>query len=210
MADYPLLDKILRAWVARKLITPEQAAVLAEQLRGQVFSLAGQWEEKLLGKVRDILGKAMSEGWSVKEFKDAAAAVVTRFNDGNYAEVVFRTNVANARAAGRYEEMFSPEYAEEAPFWEFRAITDARNDEEDECPDKRCRWLNGKTFRKDDPAAQAFLPPLHFQCRCMAVERTTDSVRSEVMQGSRIPFSPVSGFGGSTLLSLARLFSGGA
>ncbi len=206
MSDFPLLDRTIALWLKRGLITPEQAASIADVLRGQVFSLADEWREKVLAKVQEVIGKAMEEGWSVKEFKDAASKVVSRFTDGNYAEVVFRTNVANARAAGRYEEMFSPEYADVAPFWEFRAITDARNDEEDECPDKRCRWLNGKTFRKDDAAAQGFLPPLHFQCRCMSVERTEDSVRGDVMEGSAIPFRPVSGWGGNRLTSLLDLF----
>lgn len=164
MSDFPLLDRILALWMKRRLITPEQAARVADALRGQVFSLAQQWEEKVLEKVRDVLGKAIAEGWSMKEFKDAAAETLSRFNDGNYAEVVFRTNVSNAAAAGRYEEMFAPEYVDEAPYWEFAAVTDARNDADDECPDTRCRWLNGKTFRKTDTAAQAFLPPLHFQC----------------------------------------------
>ena len=202
MSDFPLLDRILALWLRRKLITPEQAASIADAVRGQVFSLAGEWREKALEKVRTLLSKAMEEGWAVKEFRDKAAEVVSRFTDGNYAEIVFRTNVANARAAGRYEEMFAPEYSEEAPFWEFRAVTDARNDADDECPDTRCRGLNGKTFSKKDAAAQAFLPPLHFQCRCMAVERTVDSVRGAVMDGSEIPFSPVSGWGGNRLLSL--------
>jgi SPP1 gp7 family putative phage head morphogenesis protein len=138
----------------------------------------------------------------MKEFKDAAAETLSRFNDGNYAEVVFRTNVSNAAAAGRYEEMFAPEYVDEAPYWEFAAVTDARNDADDECPDTRCRWLNGKTFRKDDTAAQAFLPPLHFQCRCMTIERTEMELKGAVMSGDRIPFSPVSGWGGNRLTSL--------
>ncbi len=202
MSDFPLLDKVLALWLKRGLITPEQAAQIADVLRGQVFSLAEQWEEKILEKVRTLLGKAMDEGWTVKDFKDAAAKVVERFTDGNYAEVVFRTNVANARAAGRYEELFSPEYNEIAPYWEFAAVTDSRNDSDDECPDMRCRWLDGKVFRKDDVAAQAFLPPLHFQCRCMTIERTEDTARSEPIEGSSIPFGPVAGWGGNRLVSL--------
>lgn len=208
MSDFPLLDKTLALWTKRGLITPEQAKTLADEMRGQVFSLAGEWREKVLEKIKGLLGKAMEEGWTAKEFKDAAAEVVTRFTSGNYAELVFRTNVSNARAAGRYEEMFSPEYAEEAPFWEFRAITDMRNDQPDECPDMRCRWLNGKTFRKDDVAARQFLPPLHFQCRCMSVERTEDSVRGAAISAESVPFSPVAGFGGSTLMSLFNAFGG--
>jgi SPP1 gp7 family putative phage head morphogenesis protein len=202
VSDFPLLDRILKAWMSRGLISPEQAASIATALRGQVFSLADVWQEKVLEKVRDLLGKAMAEGWSVKEFKDAAASVVTRFTDGNYAEVVFRTNVANATAAGRYEEMFAPEYAGAAPYWEFRAVTDGRNDEPSECPDMRCRWLDGKTFRKDDESAKQFLPPLHFQCRCMSVERTEGSVRGAAISGADVPFGPVSGFGGHTLFGL--------
>lgn len=208
MSDFPLLDRILALWMKRGLITPEQAASIADVLRGQVFSLAGQWQEQVLSKVRELVGKAMEEGWSMAEFKAAAANVVSRFTDGNYAEIVFRTNVANARAAGRYEEMFAPEYAKEAPFWEFRAIEDSRNDEPSECPDLRCRWLDGKTFRKDDASAHRFLPPLHFQCRCMSVERTEASVRSEIISGESVPFSPVSGFGGNTLMSFLNLFGG--
>ena len=210
MSDFPLLDRILALWAKRGLISPEQATRLADAMRGQVFSLAEQWNEKVLEKVRSLLGKAMEEGWSTKEFRDAAAEVVTRFTDGTYAELVYRTNVANARAAGRYEEMFSPEYAEEAPYWEFRAVIDSRNDDADECPDKRCRWLDGKTFRKDDAAAQHFLPPLHFQCRCMSVERTEASRRSEVVAGAAVPFGPVAGWGGNRLMSLTDLFRGGA
>lgn len=206
MSDFPLLDKVLKLWQKRGLITPEQAETLADEMRGQVFSLADQWQEKTLDAIKSDIDKAMAEGWTVKQFKEKAAETVGRFNDGNYASIVFRTNVANAKAAGRYEEMFSPEYAEEAPFWQFAAIEDFRNDEPSECPDLRCRWLDGKTFRKDDVKAQGFLPPLHFQCRCISIERTAESMTGEVTPGSAIPFQPVSGWGGNRLTSLLNLF----
>jgi SPP1 gp7 family putative phage head morphogenesis protein len=203
VADFPLLEKVLKLWQKRGLITSQaQLDELTDEMRGQVFSLAKEWREKALDAIKSDLDKALAEGWGVREFKEKAAETVARFNDGNYASIVYRTNVANARAAGRYEEMFSPEAVADVPYWQFSATIDYRNDEHKECPDLRCRWLDGKVFRKDDADALKYLPPLHFQCRCDSIQWAAGEYEGPVTKGSAVPFQPLDGWGGNRLLSL--------
>lgn len=209
MSDYPLLDKILTAWFERGLIkSPEELARLKAAMTDQSFFLTGEWNEKVLEKIRTLLGKAIEEGWNAEDFKKAAAEVLKRFNDGSYADVVFATNVATARTAGKVEEMFDPEYAAVVEYWQFVGSKDSHNDEDRECPDTRCRWLAGKVFRKDDPIAAQFIPILHFGCRCDMYELTSEEFTGEVTKGSEIPFTPLPGWSGTRFTSLAKLFGG--
>lgn len=211
MSDFPLLDRILAMWLKRGLIkSAEELARLKKAMTDQAFFLTGQWNEKALEKIKGLLGKALEEGWSAKEFKDAATEVISRFTDGSYADVVFKTNVATARTAGQVEEMFDPEYAAVVRYWQFVADVDSHNDENKECPDLRCRWLNGRVFRKDDAIAAQFIPILHFGCRCGMYELTEEEFSGEVTDGKAIPFEPLPGWSGTRFSALARLFSGGA
>jgi SPP1 gp7 family putative phage head morphogenesis protein len=211
MSEFPLLDRILALWMKRGLITSsEQLARLKAAMTDQSFFLTGEWEAKALAKIQDILGKAMDEGWPPKEFKDAAKEVLARFNDGSYADIVFRTNVSTARTVGMVEERFDPEWATVVEYWQYVADVDSHNDEDKECPDLRCRWLNGRVFRKDDARAAEFIPILHFGCRCDWYDVAEGEFTGEVTKGSDIPFSPLPGWSGTRFSSLAKLFAGGA
>jgi len=211
VSDYPLLDRILELWRKRGIVA-DAAAIerLKRAMTEQAFFLTGEWEEKMLDKIKGLLDKALEEGWTSKEFKDAAAAILDRFNDGSYAEIVFRTNVSTANTAGKVSERWDAEWAEFAPYWKFVAKIDAKNDADDECPDTRCRWLNGRIFAKDDAAASRFIPILHFGCRCDTRDQTRDDVEGKtITKGSEIPFEPLPGWDGSRFFSLAKFFSGG-
>jgi len=211
VSDFPLLDKILRAWMARGVIkTAEDLARLRKAMTDQVFFLTGEWNEKALQKIKDLVQKAIAEGWNTEDFKKSAAEVLKRFNDGSYADVVFATNVATARTVGKVEEAFDPEYAAVVEYWQYVADVDSHNDERKECPDLRCRWLNGRVFRKDDAIAAQFIPILHFGCRCDWYDVMEGEFDGEVTKGSDIPFKPLPGWSGTRFSALARLFSGGA
>lgn len=194
---------VLEKWIDRKIITPDQAKNLATQLRSRSFSLAKVWEEQALQAVKDLVEQAIKNGMTMREFKDQASAILPRFENGWYSELVRRVNTTSAAAAGKYEEMLDERYATAWAYWRYIAITDSRNISDEECPDTRCRWLHGRVFRKDDMEARYFLPPLHFQCRCQTQEvgqEMLDQRGWTVTPGSAIPFRSIPGWGGASIL----------
>jgi SPP1 gp7 family putative phage head morphogenesis protein len=176
-----------------------------------VVTLAGTWDKRALTSVQALVEKAIAEGWGVQRFREAAAEVVTRFSSGSYADLVYRVSTSQAEAAGRYSRFFSPERIDAIPCWRFVAVRDSRNDDDDECPDMICRKLHGKVFAKADATARNLLPPLHFNCRCFAVQ-VTDGERKRrkltVSIGSRMGVRPPEGWDYDKLALVPNLFGG--
>jgi len=99
----------------------------------------------------------------------------------------------------RYAAMFETKNAAAWQYWRFLAIKDSRNSSNEDCPDTRCRWLDGKVFAKNDEAARQFLPPVHPGCRCMVQEvggRLLERRGWTVSIGTDIPFPPIPNGGG--------------
>lgn len=70
---------------------------------------------------------------------------------------IFRTNVQSAYNAGAYQQRNDPAVRKRRPFWQFRAIQDARTSD-------LCRPLDGIVRPADDPWWKTHTPPLHHQC----------------------------------------------
>lgn len=78
-------------------------------------------------------------------------------------ETIYRTNLATARAQGRYAQQ--KEASALLPFWEYRQI------DRDNKRDEHAK-LAGKIFRADDPIWQRIYPPRGFNCGCSTQARS--------------------------------------
>jgi hypothetical protein len=158
--EFPELAKVYDSWIARDVLPKDVFDALAKELKGSAFSAAGTMTDVVRERLLNLLGKALAEGMTVAEWQAATEGV---FKSDAYASLVFRTNVTNAFDGARYGDMFGGA-GEDYPAWRFNAVIDARNDEDDECPDQICRKLDGKVFLKSDVAARHLLPKVHWQC----------------------------------------------
>ena len=169
---FPLLDEILAKWVERKIITDDEARGISAQAQKESFHLARVWDEQAVKSIKDLIGRVLNNGGlnesgigpglTEREFAELALDVSGRFGEGGwYADLVYRNNVHSARMEGMRQEMFSPEWAAAAPYWQFFAAHDNRNDSDEKCPDMICRKLDKVVFRKSDSTAMKFWPALH-------------------------------------------------
>lgn len=159
--DYPELADVWDQWVKRDLIPIDEFNALAQEFKTEAFSALGAANEKMLGKVRDLIAEAMTGQWTGKE---VIRAIDETLSIPWYWDMVFRTNVTNAFMGGHYSAMFGPIGAD-YPVFQFVGPADSRNDEEDECPGLICRAMLNRYFSKDDFEARRRLPPTHWQCR---------------------------------------------
>jgi SPP1 gp7 family putative phage head morphogenesis protein len=79
-----------------------------------------------------------------------------------YLENCYRTQVASAYGAGRWQQMNDPAVLEARPYRQWRTAQDSRVRSEHAV-------MDGVTWRADDPAFSAVAPPAGFQCRCSIV-----------------------------------------
>lgn len=165
-----LLGRVLKVWEKRLPLTPAQLQALGEEAYARGWGLAGIWEQKFLERIQGSLTDAMAKGstyseWTQNEGQrilDAFGAGVSTYKGGKrwdpwYSELVMRNATQASFAGGRYSAMWAPEWQQLAPFWRYYATLDDRTRPEHSA-------LHGKVFRKDDPAARAFLPPLGHNC----------------------------------------------
>jgi SPP1 gp7 family putative phage head morphogenesis protein len=148
------------------------------------FTIAKVMRADILQDVRGMVDAAIDEGitfaqfkkeliprlqangwWGIKETVDKETGLITETQLGSVArlQTIYRQNVQSAYMAGRYREQM--EVADDLPIWEYVATIDSRTTE-------RCRALNGRRFRADDPVWDTIYPPNHWGCRARVRART--------------------------------------
>jgi SPP1 gp7 family putative phage head morphogenesis protein len=164
--EFPSLKAMFEAWMAREVVPIEVFNAMAEETRASAFSAVVTMNDNQRKRLLDAIGKAIVEGQTVKDLRDAVAPLL---ENPAYADLVYRVNTTNAFNGAKYGDMFG-KLGADYPYWRFNAVMDSRNDEDEECPNTICRALDGKVFAKNDAALRHLLPPVHFQCRCIAEE----------------------------------------
>jgi SPP1 gp7 family putative phage head morphogenesis protein len=172
----PPLKETLSRWRKRKILDSRTFENLADELKGQAGRLAGVWHTRFVEAVYGSLFDAMADGLTLQDWIPRAQSLLDQFGADTglrifsgetwspwYSDLVFRNANAAATAGGRYAEMFSREWIRRAPFWLYDAINDSRTR-------PAHLALDGMVFRKDDPAARKFLPPIDHNCRCSSIE----------------------------------------
>lgn len=175
-------------------------AAAVSQLYSQrhAFALARSAELNITERVQKAVTDAAQRGEPVP----VAADIIAEIGDWSraYGETVYRTNVATAYTAGRFQQAFDPEVADHFPAFEFRATMDG---------DTRTNHAaaDGLIAATHDPIWERFSPPLGYNCRCDLQLLSIEEVRgARVMDpngfiGRRLPATfgsarPDPGFGG--------------
>lgn len=209
MTDWPLLDEVLQIFGDRDILDTDTFRDLADEYKAQSGRLVGVWNTQFVEAVYGELLAALREGQSVREVVPrlqmhldhyASAHGVEIFSGTRwspaYADVVFRTNTQAGYAGGRYSEQFTPGAIGQTPYWLYSAIGDDRTRPQHLA-------LDGKVFRKDDPASRYYLPPMGFSCRCGTIMLSEQDLKDggyRVTDGGAIPGLPMLDAHGNPML----------
>jgi len=142
------------------------AAKVAELYRTKhAFALARSAEVSLTEAVQRLVGRAVKEGIPTP----SASAQVAELGDFTtaYAGTVYRTNLATAYTAGRFQQAKDPEVARILPAMERYSVTDSalrRGRPEDGGENHAA--ANGLVAAVGDPVWRTHAPPSGYGCRC--------------------------------------------
>lgn len=175
---FPSLRAVYVDWMSRELVPIDVFNAMVGELKATAFSAVVTMNDVQRQRLLDGIGKAITEGMTVKEFRDFASPML---ENPAYADLVYRMNVGNAERGGQYAEIFGT-LGSDYPCWRYYALRDSRNDEPQECPHIICRALDGKVFKKTDAIGWRLLPPNHFQCRCYVGEVSATEAASLTIQ----------------------------
>lgn len=196
--EWPMLLAALGRWKSRGVFSRVNFDKLEDELKARAVTAKRLLEENAIGKLKDSIGAAVQEGLTIKAWRrEHWDELADRYGSAGasapwYMVTVFRTNVQAAYSAGRYAALFDPEGLERAPLVLYDAIDDERVRPEHHA-------LDGKVFRKDDPDARRYFPPLGYNCRCQLVELTEEEAGGlglTVTPGHSIPGLQIPGTDG--------------
>ena len=149
-------------WFRRRVpVTEAEFERLSMRARSRAFNVFEIMQLDLTLEVWEALDHAIAHGTGYREF---ATAVSERLQtawgrqDSGRIEVIFRTNVQSAYAAGRLKQMSDPAVLAARPYWLYDAVLDDRTTD-------MCREYNGTVLLADDPWWHSRYPPNHWKCR---------------------------------------------
>lgn len=158
---------------------------------GQSFQ---EWRKDIIPKLQGVwLGKTYGDLWDgMTPAEQAGKTPPTpeerdRVIKASRLETIFRTNMFNAYAAGRYRQL--KEDADIYPYWRYVTAKDS-------AVRPAHRALEGKVFKADDPFWSTHYPPNGFNCRCIveAVDEYDLEMQDlKVQEGGNVYFDEESG-----------------
>ncbi len=131
---------------------------LWEGMHSRAFVVAGAMKSELLSDLRAAVDRGISEGTTLREFRDSFTDIVQRHGwkyKGGKAwrtAVIFNTNLSVAYHSGHYKQMTDPDVLKARPLWRYVASSSA-----DPRPE-HMRWYN-VVLPADDPWWQTHYPP---------------------------------------------------
>lgn len=177
-------ERAIRYFESLGYATPanwREAQIAAEQ---QAFFVTGLYRQDVVEELRASLQAAINQGKSQREWREdvgnrmaqhgwllddglmvdskTGEQLAARFGE-HRLNTIYRTNVKNAFAAGRWQEITRVQKA--MPYLEYTAVMDDRTRDEHAA-------LDGHIYPIDDPFWQTFYPPNGFNCRCSVIQHS--------------------------------------
>ena len=154
----------------------------------KAFTVAKAARLDILETIRAETDRAISQGITEHEFKQTltprlqaqgwwgkqvivdsdGGAEVVQMGSPSRLSTIYRTNVATAYQAGRYQQQLAS--VETHPYWQYIAILDGRTR-------KSHAAMHGRVFRWDDPIWDKLYPPNDWGCRCRVRALTEAQVK---------------------------------
>ena len=166
------------AWFRKRVpLRKESWNALVTEARERAFTVSGVAQLDLVYDVSAAIDDAVAKGTTLDDFKKTIGEKLEAAWGGTVAEpawrleTIFRTNVQQAYAAGRYNQATDPFILEERPVWMFDAVLDSRTTQV-------CRECDGTVLPADDPWWKTHLAPLHFNCRSGFLTLTDEQAQS--------------------------------
>jgi phage gp29-like protein len=152
----------INAFLSREVVERSVWDRLTGSAKKKSFSIAGLARKSMLDVAFDELGKSITQGKSLANFRKALNA---RFDEAgwkklkpSHVETVFRNATMGAYSSGREVQMTQPAVLKARPYWQIRVVKD-----------DRCRATHAKVrgfvLRADDPFwKRVGRPPWGHQC----------------------------------------------
>lgn len=154
----------------------------------KAFTVAKAARLDILETIRAETDRAISQGITEHEFKQTltprlqaqgwwgkqvivdsdGGAEVVQMGSPSRLSTIYRTNVATAYQAGRYQQQLTS--VETHPYWQYIAVLDGRTR-------KSHAAMHGRVFRWDDPIWDKLYPPNDWGCRCRVRALTEAQVK---------------------------------
>lgn len=172
--------------------------VTAQEHRA-AFTVAKMMDTDLLSKVKLEVDKAIANGTPLAEFKKSLIPTLQKagwwgradtidpltgeiktaqLGSASRLETIFRTNLQNAYAAGRWEAIQTS--AEVMPYLLYDAVDDSRTRPEHE------RW-DGMVLPVESAFWDTHYPPNGWNCRCGVIQMTDEDVAEEGLKVAKEP-----------------------
>lgn len=177
-------ERAIRYFQSLGYATPanwREAQIAAGQ---QAFFVTGLYRQDVVEELRASLQAAINQGKSQREWREdvgnrmaqhgwllddglmvdakTGEQLAARFGE-HRLNTIYRTNVKNAFAAGRWQEITRVQKV--MPYLEYTAVMDDRTRDEHAV-------LDGHIYPIDDPFWQTFYPPNGFNCRCNVIQHS--------------------------------------
>lgn len=139
----------------------------------KAFVIAGAMKADLLKDLQDAVGHAIEDGESLGAFRKRFKDIVEKRGWKDYTgsdsksgiawrtRVIYLTNLRTSHAAGRWQQMTTPEMLKARPYWQYRHVT--RDN-----PRLYHQRLNGKVLAANDSWWLINYPPNGYGCNCYA------------------------------------------
>lgn len=154
----------------------------------RAFTVAKAARLDILETLRSEVDNAVSNGITQREFEknltpalqekgwwgkqvivdSSGGAEMVQLGSPTRLATIYRTNVATAYQAGRYQQQLAS--TDTHPYWQYIAVMDGRTR-------KSHAAMHGRVFRFDDPVWDKLYPPNDWGCRCRVRALTVEQVR---------------------------------
>ncbi len=188
-ADPVKFDEAISAIRRRVPMTEDVWEKLEAEELEFAFTVADVAQLDVVVDVYEAIQSAVESGTTLEDFKAAVGDQLTEaWGGANPArvETIFRTNVQGAYNAGRHTAAMAVK--RDRPYWMYQAIRDHRTSQ-------ICEKCDGTVLPADSPWFRTHYPPLHPNCRCIAVTLTEAQAKAEGITSRGPSFAPQPGFG---------------
>ncbi len=171
--NVPFLEAIRWADQRNVVLPEEYYGRLQGFARAQAFSVAGISSLRQIEQVLFSLNDNLESGTSFESWSDSVLAGEVDLNLPDHRlETIYRTNVQNHFAHGRWQQM-SRQFHDGKPMLMYDAVNDSRTRDAH-------RAMDGLVRRHNDPIWDAWGAPNGFNCRCRMINLSEEQASAFV------------------------------